>query len=82
MNMNPLTIGKKKIFVRGLVSLYRLNNGWYAKRRAPESGWRDRAYWTLYLNRDAMENNRAFSGGVGTLENALASAKYALEEAK
>ncbi len=61
---------KQRVSVLGKTSVYRLSNGWIARRRAPDSGWRDFAYWSLYRTPDEQ---LAFAGGEKRLARAIAN---------
>ncbi len=74
--MNPplqasvLAVGKTKVQIIGRHSTYRLSNGWYAHRIAPENGWARRARWSIYLNKTQFDASRSMGGG-DTLLGAL-----------
>ncbi len=68
-----LAKGKQRLKVGGLVSIYRLSNGWIARRNAPENGWSRQAYWTIYQNTKAFENHSYLGGGEGRLTRAIAN---------
>lgn len=67
-----LLTGKTRIRVGGRHSTYRLINGWYAHRIAPENGWARSARWSVYLSRAEFEAHRSIGGGT-TLLSALDS---------
>ncbi len=68
-----LSRGKTKLRTGGLVSIYRLNNGWIARRQEPENNWARSAYWNIYPNRAAEEANEPLGGGEGRLTRAIAN---------
>lgn len=68
-----LALAKKKLQVAGRVSVYRLHNGWIARRQAPENGWARQAYWTIYVSEDAFQRREALGGGEGRLTRAIAN---------
>ena len=68
-----LAHGKRRLRSGGLVSVYRLRNGWLARRQQPESGWARQAYWNLYATQEDMDQHRALGGGEGRLTRAIAN---------
>jgi len=63
-----LAAGKTRLRVGQIFSEYRLRNGWTAKRKRPDSGWRDFAYWTI-----SDENGIVLGGAHKRLERAIAT---------
>jgi len=68
-----LALEKTKVRVAGRLSVYRLRNGWIARRQAPESGWAREAYWTIYETEAAFNHQQALGGGEGRLTRAIAN---------
>ena len=62
-----LARGKKLVHSFGLVTKYRLRNGWLAERRTPQSKWRDKARWFIYVRDEYV------GGSTGRLTQALAT---------
>ena len=71
--VTSLARGKTRMRVGGRTSVYRLRNGWIAKRQTPESGWARQAYWTIYRTDADYQNNVAIGGGEGRLTRAIAN---------
>lgn len=70
--INTLSKGKQRFSGKfGLTSAWRLTNGWIAVRRAPDSGWRDHAYWQLFKSEADLLARKMFAGADRTLVAAL-----------
>ena len=69
--IRALTLFKTKLRIAGQVSVYRLRNGWIARRQAPENGWARQAYWTIYESEAAFQRRQALGGGEGRLTRAI-----------
>ena len=65
--------GKTRLRIAGRSSIYRLRNGWIARRQAPENGWARQAYWSLYETEAHFQQNRSLGGGEGRLTRAIAN---------
>ena len=71
--VKALVQGKTRLRSMGLVSLYRLRNGWIARRQTPENRWSRRVYWTIFQNEEAVAKRRPLGGGEHRLARALAN---------
>lgn len=66
-----LSKGKKRLSVRGRISVYQLSNGWIARRREPENGWARQSVWSIYSTPALFDSNQSIGGGEGRLTRAI-----------
>jgi hypothetical protein len=68
-----LARGKTRVRTGGLISIYRLRNGWIARRQTPESTWSRRVYWNIFQDESSLRQHQALGGGESRLTRAIAN---------